>query len=288
MADVTEILRELEYFRAPFPSAVVADAISHKEEITPHLLSILKEAAENPEAFGEGEYCGHLFALFLLAKFREERAWPLVVKIVSRPGGSDDILGGVITEGLSAIMASVCGEDLPGLKALIGNAGINEWVRAAAMHTLVRLVGAGLLERDEAMQYFSGLFQSIDPELYDLWNVLATCCVDLCPEEVLDEINHAVEEGLIEEEFFGQFGIKRALALGKEGALKQVREGPLRQTLIDDVEEEMSWMSGFEPKRAAQPAPQGIETVVRSGPKIGRNDRCPCGSGKKYKKCCGA
>ncbi len=25
---------------------------------------------------------------------------------------------------------------------------------------------------------------------------------------------------------------------------------------------------------------------VRSGPKIGRNDPCSCGSGKKYKKCC--
>jgi preprotein translocase subunit SecA len=33
---------------------------------------------------------------------------------------------------------------------------------------------------------------------------------------------------------------------------------------------------------AAAPAP------VRSGPKVGRNDPCPCGSGKKYKACCGA
>ena len=30
------------------------------------------------------------------------------------------------------------------------------------------------------------------------------------------------------------------------------------------------------------------ETVVRDEPKIGRNDPCPCGSGKKYKKCCGS
>ncbi len=30
------------------------------------------------------------------------------------------------------------------------------------------------------------------------------------------------------------------------------------------------------------------KTVVRKGEKIGRNDPCPCGSGKKYKKCCGA
>jgi preprotein translocase subunit SecA len=30
------------------------------------------------------------------------------------------------------------------------------------------------------------------------------------------------------------------------------------------------------------------ETVVRTQPKVGRNDPCPCGSGKKYKKCHGA
>ncbi|GAB1455216.1 MAG: YchJ family protein [Spirochaetia bacterium] len=28
-------------------------------------------------------------------------------------------------------------------------------------------------------------------------------------------------------------------------------------------------------------------TVVRAGPKVGRNEPCPCGSGKKYKQCCG-
>ncbi len=31
-----------------------------------------------------------------------------------------------------------------------------------------------------------------------------------------------------------------------------------------------------------------VETVVREGEKVGRNDPCPCGSGKKFKKCCGA
>jgi len=30
-----------------------------------------------------------------------------------------------------------------------------------------------------------------------------------------------------------------------------------------------------------------VKTVVRNNPKVGRNDPCPCGSGKKYKKCCG-
>ena len=34
------------------------------------------------------------------------------------------------------------------------------------------------------------------------------------------------------------------------------------------------------------PTPQN-QTIVRKTPKVGRNDPCPCGSGKKYKKCCG-
>ena len=33
---------------------------------------------------------------------------------------------------------------------------------------------------------------------------------------------------------------------------------------------------------------KNAKTVINKGPKIGRNDPCPCGSGKKYKKCCGA
>jgi uncharacterized protein YecA (UPF0149 family) len=31
-----------------------------------------------------------------------------------------------------------------------------------------------------------------------------------------------------------------------------------------------------------------VQQVKRASDKVGRNDPCPCGSGKKYKKCCGA
>ncbi|MBR6708245.1 MAG: SEC-C domain-containing protein, partial [Clostridia bacterium] len=41
---------------------------------------------------------------------------------------------------------------------------------------------------------------------------------------------------------------------------------------------------------AVRPASAGTAgtPIVRQTPKVGRNDPCPCGSGKKYKKCCGA
>ncbi|MFP4497063.1 MAG: SEC-C metal-binding domain-containing protein, partial [Vulcanimicrobiota bacterium] len=38
---------------------------------------------------------------------------------------------------------------------------------------------------------------------------------------------------------------------------------------------------------SGSPGGDGKGTTVRTGPKVGRNQPCPCGSGKKYKKCCG-
>ena len=42
------------------------------------------------------------------------------------------------------------------------------------------------------------------------------------------------------------------------------------------------------PRRAVAHERLIAETVRRAEPKVGRNDLCPCGSGKKFKKCCGA
>ncbi|MCD6419007.1 SEC-C domain-containing protein [bacterium] len=48
---------------------------------------------------------------------------------------------------------------------------------------------------------------------------------------------------------------------------------------------------GFSPppgnKSPQTNVPQKRKPIRRKGKKIGRNDPCPCGSGKKYKNCCG-
>ncbi|MGY4764609.1 SEC-C metal-binding domain-containing protein [Paenibacillus caseinilyticus] len=42
-----------------------------------------------------------------------------------------------------------------------------------------------------------------------------------------------------------------------------------------------------EPELAAGPSPGGTVIDFATGRKVGRNDLCPCGSGAKFKKCCG-
>jgi uncharacterized protein YecA (UPF0149 family) len=54
-------------------------------------------------------------------------------------------------------------------------------------------------------------------------------------------------------------------------------ESFIARPLLDPVE-------AAECSHSAKPA---VQTVKLDAPKVGRNDPCPCGSGKKYKKCCG-
>ena len=75
------------------------------------------------------------------------------------------------------------------------------------------------------------------------------------------------------------------LAAGGNGSRR------LRQaTSIDEMEEAFQRRKRreLEQARMAGAGDQGpVQQVIR-GDKVGRNDPCPCGSGKKYKKCCGA
>jgi uncharacterized protein len=63
----------------------------------------------------------------------------------------------------------------------------------------------------------------------------------------------------------------------------------LRETLIASaVAGTMQIYRYFKAKRSIVNGPLGnMPTFLRTMPKVGRNDPCPCGSGKKFKQCCG-
>jgi len=88
---------------------------------------------------------------------------------------------------------------------------------------------------------------------------------------------------------------------------EEVIAGALEEPQMKFIHPEAGGMSSVVPQRPAQKSPAGSggdpsllhptaqrgqgaasESVRRSAPKVGRNDPCPCGSGKKYKKCHGA
>lgn len=81
------------------------------------------------------------------------------------------------------------------------------------------------------------------------------------------------------------------LAQAKDPKMRSLIISIYRKMLLDGVNinddrEVKKWMKKHPEVMQGGEAVK-VETVRREEPKVGRNDPCPCGSGKKYKKCCG-
>ena len=74
-----------------------------------------------------------------------------------------------------------------------------------------------------------------------------------------------------------------------DSELAQTDTPAQREALTEQIQASVASIYRFWlPYRQAIHELQQARTVTREHPKVGRNDPCPCGSGKKFKKCCGA
>ena len=145
---ISEILKELEPYTGKFPMKAMQAAIEQREAITPELLRVVEAVAEHPEHYTrrEGQML-HLFALYLLAQFREKRAYPFVMRMFSAPGETPfELAGDTVTERLSRIFASVYDGNPTPLQELVENEAANEYVRNAAIGAFV---GTGTHRSDD-------------------------------------------------------------------------------------------------------------------------------------------
>lgn len=229
--ETAEILHQFERFTGEFPRAAVEAAVARQEEVTPELLRILEETVGRAAQIdAEGDYMAHLYAMFLVAQFRETRAYPLVVRFaLLREDLQYSLCGDFITESLGQVLASVCGGDLAGMQPLIENESADQWVRGGALSGLVTFVAAGQKSRDEIVSYFASLFRG---KLVRQWSrardTLVSYSPDLNAEELLDDIKQAYDEGLVDPGYIGfKFKhVKQGLALGKDRLFARLRRSP--------------------------------------------------------------
>ena len=297
---IPEILRELEPYIGRFPMDAMRSAVEQREGITPELLRVMEAVADDPVKHAERkDYMLPLFALHLLAQFREKRAYAPIIKMFSSPGETPfDLFGDTVTERLSRILASVYDGNPAPLRGLAEREQVNEFVRSAALDTFLVLEHTGQMPRAEVVEYFRSLFHGKLQRTHSYaWDGFVCAVADLPAPELLEEVRQAYAEGLIDDTVADLAGIERDIAAPKPWHRD-------RQRLITDAIAEMEWWACFHPEDSwlkklpkletpvpPPPAPPPVSYVapkplVRE-PKIGRNDPCSCGSGKKYKKCCG-
>ncbi len=320
---IDEILHQLQHVPdradfAPYEAALLA-AVEQRDAITPALIAALDRVSADPAHFlKHGEECLHLFAIYLLAQFRERRALDAFIRFFSLPGEvALDLTGDMVMENGAAVIASVCGGDPAPLLRLAHDESVNEYVRGQAIAGLLVQSVWGERSREAVITDLRGFFSSL-PEPGDgfVWAELVGAVSDFNALELLPEVRRAFVEELVDESIIGLDDIDPA-------EMHEQREYPPpspeerfrwfceRNAPIDAVAECSSWLcfddeeeEDLEPWeedilidsevcRASDPAedydyraPLPPQPYI-APPKIGRNETCPCGSGKKYKKCCG-
>lgn len=269
---------------------------SRREELTPHLLALL-ERANASLALPEVGYSGALLAMFLLAEFREPRAFdPILQLLEAAEDQIDFVFGDTLTEDLPAILVSVA-TDLAPVVRLARNEKRHPWARSAAFSTLRVALVTGRMTREEVI----GIYREIlrrelsrgELASLEICESIAMDAMDLAAGELEPEIRELWEADLISLQMIDEKELFRGLGRNPDEALEELRRGR-HNRLITDAVEACAWWGLFHDHHDGHDHGYGdicfepVETIRHETPRPGRNSPCPCGSGRKYKKCCGA
>jgi hypothetical protein len=320
---IPEILHQLERVPdkadfAPYEAALQA-AIEQREAIVPELIAAIDRVSADPAHYlKHQEECLHLFAIYLLAQFREVRALDCFLRFFSLQGEQAlDLTGDMVTEQGAAVLVSVCGGDPAPLFRLIHDESVNHFVRGQAIDGLLVQGIWGERTREAVIADLRGLFSTLArPGDCYVWAQLVVATHDFNALELLPEVRQAFAEDLVDQSVIGLEDIDPAVPRGSRGYVPP-RPDQLyewfceRNTPIDAIAECSGWLCFGDENEDSGPWPEDVAagaedlpapafdlppdepydipapTPYVAPPKIGRNEPCPCGSGKKYKKCCG-
>ena len=292
--DIERIIKELSvYQKGQLPKEALSQAIIQQETITPLLLAHLEKQVGRIKQAVEEQNILDLYSVYLLAQFQEKRAYPIIVKLVSGPDDTAyDLLGDCITEDLGRILASMFDGDTGLVEQMIEDDSLDDFVRSAGLRTLAILHYQNRISREWLLGYCTGLYAGkIKKTNGYIWDCLAFICENMGFTELLEDMERSYRAGLTEEDFSEFEYLKRQML--KEVSSKErmkKRMGRDAEPVNDVVSELKTWASFLPeqptPSRSSNTQPTEPRPYI-PGIKVGRNEPCPCGSGKKYKKCCG-
>ena len=296
----------------PFPAEALALADAHREEVAPHLVAELESLRADPLRADKDDML-HEYAMHLLAWWRDPRGLQPLLALAHMPDRDhlDAVFGDHLTESLGRCLGSMAGGHLPPLMALADDPHADPYARSAALDAMKACVIEGDASPEAMRAYVRDLAERVAAESRAgddesaLLNFVVAQAADLCTTDMLPAIRGWFDEGLLDPLFAGMQDIEETVSQPFDQRLQELRER--RKGYIRDPETEMAWWYCFQepPSRAgagvplidpfprdrakgASLLPPAQQTQVRESPKIGRNDPCHCGSGKKYKKCHGA
>ena len=237
-----------------------------------------------------------IHAFFLLGELRAESSLPKVLEVLRQ---NDDFLhfwfGEHLTESLWEPLYYLGNNQLYDFKKFIQKPGIETYAKTAISHAVSQIPYHQPVRNDEIIKWFKDVLDFYASSLPEdnvidcdaigliIWDVL-----DLRYEVLLPQIKELYDKKYVSEGIIGDY----------ESVLKDIKTPQKDYTknellsIVGRYEKITSTWAGYtEEVEGEELRYDDYEDMpdmlpVHKEKKINRNDPCPCGSGKKYKKCC--
>ncbi len=258
---IDTILGAIRVYDGKYKREELDAAIQLKEEITPYLIKVLEKVRENPHAYIEDEdLYDHIYGIMLLGHFKEPSVHKVIIDLFSLPDDlPDKMFGDMCTTDLPMILFNTCGGSIDLMQSLALNKSADEYCRVSACQAIAYAALAEYISREDALDFFSTLFTREEAEeTSDFWGLVAIIMGDLYPNDHIELIQNAFEEGLIRPGMVGYDFFERSLKLGEEACLDKLRQD-FEHRSLDDIHASMSWWACFQEKSKSTGVTQQIK-----------------------------
>ncbi|MCD7809005.1 MAG: DUF1186 domain-containing protein, partial [Erysipelotrichaceae bacterium] len=293
MNELQQCLQELDNIHKEFyPLKEINYIKEHFEEAKPYLYDALDETRDMIDE-GNGEFFSHelgIYALYLLAEMKDKEAFSLIIHTFAFTGeDAFDLFGDLVTEDLQDILYATYDGDYELLQDSIADDSLDEFVRLSMLDTYMQLYLDGLELEYDVVVFLKSLIHSNnnnDPIKGSIADYICQCHLI----DMLEDIKYLDEHDLIDLSISGAY----------DGLVDCMFDYRFEEDFCKvpvDTHERLKHTFMFNDESSAQDIEKMKNRIrlefkreenqaTRNIKKIGRNDPCPCGSGKKYKKCC--
>ncbi len=267
------------------------------ETLVQDLLIVLKDCiyrydhftklADETEEYPEEKLSFPIHSIFLLGELRAEESLETVLEVL---GQDEDFLdfwfGDFLTVILREPLYYIGNTQLDTLKDFVLSPGIYTYARTEISATVEQIAIHQPERMEEVVNWYHDIFTSIAESSMseniidsDFIGMAISDVIEINAPELLPQIKKLYDLGYVGVGICGTFDtVERDIKLNNKDRYK------LDLLNIYDRYEQIlsSWHSYSEEADWSQ----NVKEITENSKKTGRNDPCPCGSGKKYKKCC--
>jgi hypothetical protein len=293
--DAQAILHELTHAEG-LPRLALKAASAQRDEMVPLFVREI-EAFLTLEPAARAKPTPLFFIFHLLGEWREKVAYRPLARLLRLPRRDvDAIFGDGITTTSHRVMAAVFDGDPEPLYDIILDPNAEQFIRAGMCEALAMVTVRGELDRAVAGRFLRDAFMELQPQRQNyVWVGWQSAIAMLGMSDLNILVKKAFDRGFIDNHVLGfehfEEDLRRGIDHPGEPRLPDDRDSTLFGDTVDELsrwycfsersrEDQEQWRRQAEADLARS---QRLENPFKG---VGRNDPCPCGSGKKFKKCC--